>query len=55
MKICAGVIKLTPAKVVEVPAHPGVPVQAGHHAALSVGADLHEVLLSAVGLEPTEP
>ena len=55
MKISAGVSKLTPAKVVKVPAHPGVPVDAGHHAALGVGADLHEVLLSAVGLELTEP
>ena len=50
-----GVLKLTPAKVVEVPAYPGMPVLAGHHAALHVGADLHEVLLSARRLELAEP
>ena len=55
MKISAGVSKLTPAKVVKVPAHPGVPVHAGQNAALRVGADLHEVLLSAMGLELAEP
>ena len=50
VEICTQLLKLAPAKVVELPAWPGVPVQAGHHAALGVGADLHKVLLSAVGL-----
>ena len=54
MKICTGVFKLTPAKIIEVPAHPGVPEQAGRHAALVVVADLHEVLLSAMRLKFAE-
>ena len=48
MEIGTGLIKLTPAEVVEVTAWPGVPVQAGDHAALGVGADLHDVLFSAM-------
>jgi hypothetical protein len=54
MKTNAGVSKLTPAKVVKVPAHPGVPVDAGHYAALCVVADLHEVLFSAMRLKFAE-
>ena len=48
MKAGTGVSKLTPAKVFKVPAHLGVPVDAGQHAALHLGADLHEVLISAM-------
>jgi hypothetical protein len=55
VEIGTGVLELAPTKVVEVPAGPGVPVHAGHHAALHVGADLDDVLLSAMGLELAKP
>jgi hypothetical protein len=42
VEIGTGVLELAPAKVVEVPAG------SGHHDALHVGADLHDVLLSAM-------
>ena len=48
VEIGTGVLELAPAKVVEVPAGPGMPVHAGHHAALCVSADLHVVLLSTM-------
>ena len=54
MEKCTGFIELTSAKVDEVPAHPGVSVDAGHHATLYVLADLHDVLLPAMRLELAE-
>ena len=55
MEIGARVPKFTSAKVAEVSAYSGMPEDAGYHAALGVGADLHEVLLSAMRLELAEP
>jgi hypothetical protein len=55
VEIGTRVLELAPAKVVEVPAGPGVPVHAGHHDAVRVGADLHEVLRSAMRLELAKP
>ena len=54
MEKCTGFIELTSAKVDEVPAHPGVSVDACHHATLYVLADLHDVLLPAMRLELAE-
>ena len=55
MEVGTAGVKLAPSKVVEVPAHSRMPEHAGHVVALGVWADVHEVLLPAMGLKFKKP
>ena len=54
MEIGTGVAKLTPAKAGKVPTDPGVPIEAGHHVACQVLADVFDVMFPAMRLVFTE-